>query len=96
MAAIDYLAIQGSAVPCERVFSSAKETTTPRRNRIHADLMEMLQMLKFSLKGGESLNFTQGTSREDVVSYLDTLLDEENSVPEDIHAYMQSLLATIE
>lgn len=96
MAALDYLAIQGSAVPCERVFSSAKETTTPRRNRIHADLMEMLQMLKFTLKGGESLNFTKGTSRDDVISYLETILDEENSVPEDIHAYIQSLMVTVQ
>lgn len=45
---MDYLPIQGSAVPCERVFSSAKETMSNRRNRILYGLMEQLQMLKFS------------------------------------------------
>ncbi|KAG8916504.1 hypothetical protein FRC01_003022 [Tulasnella sp. 417] len=32
--AIDYLAIQGSATPVERVWSSASETDTKRRNRL--------------------------------------------------------------
>jgi hAT family C-terminal dimerisation region len=48
--AMDYLPIQASSVPCEHVFSSAKETDTVKRNRIHPMLMEVLQMLKFSLK----------------------------------------------
>ena len=59
--ALDYLPIQASAVPCERVFSSSAETDTKRRNRIHSVLMEALQMLKFSLKT-KRLNFTQGLS----------------------------------
>jgi hAT family C-terminal dimerisation region len=57
--ALDYLPIQASSVPCERVFSSAKETDTLKRNRIHPVLMEALQTLKFSLKK-ERLNFTGG------------------------------------
>ncbi|KIM34694.1 hypothetical protein M413DRAFT_48610, partial [Hebeloma cylindrosporum] len=63
-AALDYLPIQGSAVPCERVFSSGKETTTMRRNRINHDLMEALQMLKFSLRSGNILDFTAGMKAE--------------------------------
>jgi hypothetical protein len=43
----------------ERVFSSAKETDTVKRNRIHPVLMEALQTLKFSLKK-ERFNFTSG------------------------------------
>jgi hypothetical protein len=59
--AMDYLPIQASSVPCERVFSSAKETDTPKRNRIHPMLMEALQMLKFSLKKDrQSISFTDG------------------------------------
>ena len=46
--AADYLPIQASSVPCERVFSSSKETTTARRSRMSGTLMEQLQMLKFS------------------------------------------------
>ena len=57
--ALDYLPIQASSVPCERVFSSAKETDTVKHNRIHPVLMEALQTLKFSLKK-ERFNFTGG------------------------------------
>ena len=45
--AMDYLPIQASAVPSERVFSSSAQTDTARRNRIKPILMESLQMLKF-------------------------------------------------
>ena len=56
--ALDYLPIQASAVPCERVFSSSAETDTRWRNRISSLLMEALQMLKFYFKK-ERLNFTK-------------------------------------
>ena len=56
---MDYLPIQATSVPCERVFSSAKETDTNKRNRMSPLLMEALQLLKFSLKK-ERLNFTAG------------------------------------
>jgi len=55
--AMDYLPVQASAVPCERVFSSSAETDTKKRNRIKPELMEALQILKFALKK-ERLNFT--------------------------------------
>lgn len=55
---MDYLPIQASAVPCERIFSSSAETDTKKRNRINSLLMEALQMLKFHLKK-ERLNFTE-------------------------------------
>jgi hypothetical protein len=54
---MDYLPIQASSVPCERIFSSSAETNTKKRNRIGSLLMEALQMLKFYLKK-ERLNFT--------------------------------------
>jgi hypothetical protein len=54
---MDYLPIQASAVPCERVFSSSAETDTKKRNRIKPELMEALQVLKFALKKSR-LNFT--------------------------------------
>ena len=55
--AMDYLPIQASSVPCERIFSSSAETDTKRRNRISPLLMEALQMLKLHLKK-DRLNFT--------------------------------------
>lgn len=44
--AIDYLAIQGSATPVERVWSSAADTDTKKRNRLTSDLLSALQLLK--------------------------------------------------
>jgi len=55
---LDFLPIQASAVPSERVFSSSGETDTKKRNRINPVLMEALQMLKFSLKQS-CLDFTK-------------------------------------
>ncbi|KIJ58973.1 hypothetical protein HYDPIDRAFT_101632, partial [Hydnomerulius pinastri MD-312] len=57
--AMDYLPVQGSAVPCEQIFSSSAETDTKKRNRIKPVLMEALQMLKFFYKKSR-LNFTTG------------------------------------
>jgi len=70
--ALDYLPIQASLVPSERVFSSSAETDTKRRNRIHPVLMEVLQMLKFSLKQ-QRLNFTEGwaVTEDELEDYAD-------------------------
>jgi hypothetical protein len=57
--AMDYLPIQASSVPSERIFSSSSETDTRKRNRIHPILMEALQMLKLALKKGR-MDFMQG------------------------------------
>ncbi|KIK29766.1 hypothetical protein PISMIDRAFT_88716 [Pisolithus microcarpus 441] len=71
--AMDYLPIQASSVPCERVFSSSSETTTKRRNHISPILMEALQMLKFFLKK-ERLDFSKGWG----VLQKDMLVDEDD------------------
>jgi hypothetical protein len=55
--AMDVLPAQASAVPCERVFSSSKETCSLRRSRLSPTLLEVLQVLKFAYKQ-ERLNFT--------------------------------------
>ena len=67
---MDILPAQASSVPCERLFSSGKETCTPRRNRIQPELMEALQALKLSSRAG-LLNFTEHLS-----SKADLLEDE--------------------
>ena len=48
--AMDYLPIQASSVPCERVFSSSSETDTKKRNRLAWELFEALQLRKYRLK----------------------------------------------
>jgi hypothetical protein len=62
--AMDYLPIQATAVPCERVFSSSAETDTKRRNRISSPLMEALQMQKFQFKQ-ERLDFMRDWMTEE-------------------------------
>ena len=42
----DYLAIQGSAVPSERAFSSSALTATVRRNCLLSNTFGQLQLLK--------------------------------------------------
>ena len=89
---MDILSIQASAVPCERVFSSAKETTTPRRNRIAPELMEALQILKFSLKQGTKLSFTCGTSRKAETAALEAAMHSDSQVPENTTDFIHSLV----
>jgi len=57
---MDILPVQASSVPYERVFSSSKETITARRNSLSPQLVEALQLLKFSTKQGRGMSFTQG------------------------------------
>lgn len=55
--ALDVLPVQASAVPCERVFSSSKETDTNRRANLSSEKMEQLQILKYGYRS-ERLSFT--------------------------------------
>jgi hypothetical protein len=96
MLAVDVLAIQGSAVPCERVFSSGKETMSARRSRIKYDLMEALQMLKFSLNHNCELNFTAGSGRQAELQELEELDCIDSTVPEDLMAFRQRLTLPLE
>ena len=53
--------------------------------------MEQLQMLKFSFKNGQHLDFSAGTSEKDILEYLETMAGGPEIVPEDLHAFIQSL-----
>lgn len=55
--AMNVVPVQGSAVSCERVFSSAKRTITDERNRLVAQSIEMKQILKYDLKASSRLSF---------------------------------------
>ena len=65
---MDYLPVQVTSVPCERVFSSSAETDTKRRNRLSSLTMEALQMMKFYIKK-RRLTFTAGweTTEKDMI-----------------------------
>lgn len=80
--AMDYLPIQASSVPSERIFSSSGETDTKKRNRIKPVLMEALQMLKFMIKK-ERLNFTA-----DWITSEKAMLEMENVEDQDLLAQL--------
>jgi len=50
--ACDYLVIQGSSTPSERVFSSGGLTGTARWNRLLTEIFESLQILKSAYRNG--------------------------------------------
>ena len=45
----DYLAIQGSSVPCERLFLSAALADMDRRNRMLSSTLENIEILKCNI-----------------------------------------------
>src|SRR5438477_6802921 len=55
--ALDILPVQASAVPCERIFSSSKETCTLRHSLLSGATLEVLQVLKY-LYRQERLDFS--------------------------------------
>lgn len=64
--ALDYLPIQATSVPCERIFSSASQTDTNSRNRLAPEMLEALQVLKYWYRSAR-LDFTSpwlDTSKE--------------------------------
>lgn len=81
---MDILPIQASSMPCERVFSSSKETTTARRNKLSPQLVEALQVLKFGHKHNKLLNFTAGLDQDDEMTELEAI--EEAQPTEDLNA----------
>ncbi|KAF9474690.1 hypothetical protein BDN70DRAFT_815257, partial [Pholiota conissans] len=66
-----------------------------RRCKIGPELMEMLQILKFTLKGGASLDFSQGTTCADIIAYIESVMEAEIAHSEDINAFIQSLLSSV-
>jgi hypothetical protein len=78
--ALDHLAIVASSVSSERAFSSAGITITKRRNRLRGDIVEALQVLKASKRGGiskasDSLSLAKETELEKIEESEYELLD---------------------
>jgi len=84
---MDIIPIQASSVPCERVFSSSKETVSARRNTLSPDLMEALQLLKFATKQGRGLYFTEGRDKDKEVAELEET-EKEHSVEDFLSHYL--------
>jgi hypothetical protein len=82
---LDLLSAQGTSVPCERVFSSAKLTKSDLRNRLSPELMEATQVLKFTLKrhgvSGPELDFTGHLDWKRRIAELEELCDIADELP---------------
>lgn len=74
----DYLAIQGSATPSERAFSSGGLTGTARRNRLAPDAFEALQLLKSAYRTGHL------AADNEAQSHLEDLLESFEPIGVDI------------
>ncbi|TFK16354.1 hypothetical protein FA15DRAFT_577834, partial [Coprinopsis marcescibilis] len=69
---------------------------TPRRNCLQHELMEALQMLKFSLRYGVStLNFMAGTSKSDEIQALEGISRDNSTLPDDILTYLTHLMGNM-
>lgn len=77
----DYLAIQGSATPSERAFSSGAITDTARRNRLTPEVFEALQILKNAYRNGHVAAVHQAAQHIDAL--ILTLDDEVDSGDEE-------------
>jgi RNA polymerase-interacting CarD/CdnL/TRCF family regulator len=77
--AMDYLAIQGSATPVERVWSSAADTDTKKRNRLSSDLLAALQLLKMVYRQQRARKLSVGERQKWVEERL-MLINEEDWV----------------
>ena len=86
--AMDILPIQASSVPCERVFSSSKETITARRNSLSPSLVEALQLLKYATKKGRGISFVGGLEKGE--EYKELELREEREPVEDLNLYLRN------
>jgi hAT family C-terminal dimerisation region len=84
---MDILPIQASSVPCERVFSSSKETITARRNSISPRLVEGLQLLKYTRKQGREISFIEGLDKIEELAELERR--ENGQSVEDLGTYLR-------
>ncbi|KAH9950787.1 hypothetical protein B0H21DRAFT_682788, partial [Amylocystis lapponica] len=66
---------------------------TMRRNCIKPELMEALQMLKFSVKAGRGLDFTAGTSKKAEVMRMELAATDQTLIPEDKTAFIAHLMS---
>jgi hAT family C-terminal dimerisation region len=64
----DYLAIQGSATPSERAFSSGGLTGTKHRNHLNGMVFESLQLLKSAYRNGHI------SAASDAKQHIDALI----------------------
>ncbi|KAK1229745.1 hypothetical protein PQX77_007184 [Marasmius sp. AFHP31] len=98
--ALNILPVQGSSVPSECVFSSAKLTKTDLRNQLSPRMMEACIILKGSYQLDGPIDFTSHFRYDPMVEELQLMMQKDDEMPleEDISivdyvALFQPLLA---
>ena len=84
---MDILPVQASSVPCERVFSSSKETITAKRNSLSPRLVEALQLLKYETKQGREISFVEGLDKVEEIADLEKR--EKGQSVEELRVYLR-------
>lgn len=64
---------------------------TSRRNRISPELMEALQLLKYSIQKERGLDFTLGLDWADELKELEFEADLHKGCPEDVRNFIEAL-----
>ena len=62
------------------------------RSRILPELMEGLQLLKYSVKHGHSLNFTAGDSWDEERAMMEKLMEIDGDAPENLKTFQEFLV----
>lgn len=57
-----------------------------------AELMDALQIPKFSVKKSRGVNFMEGLSHSENLRHLETMIADERHVPEDTSSFTDSLV----
>ena len=65
---------------------------TDHQSCVQPELMEGLQMLKYSVKQGRSINFTAGSSWQDDEVEMERLMRIDADAPESLKAYQDFLV----
>ncbi|KAK1230209.1 hypothetical protein PQX77_006710, partial [Marasmius sp. AFHP31] len=89
--AMDVLPVQGTLVPCERAFSSAKSTTTDARNQLGPELMEALQVLKYLWRSKSCINFTAHLCQDQQLAELKAATALADATPTEEEHFKESL-----
>ncbi|KAK1218185.1 hypothetical protein PQX77_019137 [Marasmius sp. AFHP31] len=79
--ALNILPVQGSSVPSERVFCSAKLTKTDLRNQLSPHMMEACMILKGSYQLDGPIDFTSHFRHDPMVEELQLMTQKDNEMP---------------
>jgi hypothetical protein len=75
---LDVLPIPASSVPCERLFSAAKEIADDRRSRLGSKKFEELQIMKFAWRSNISNLAAWNSNEVEEIDEYSNLLGNDN------------------